>query len=65
MHPPRSVIASLYIDQFLPGEIGRAVAKQHGIPLYSSIQVNLGLHPIEVTLGKQLLDTTAHLAKLV
>ena len=37
------MIASLYIDQFPPGEIGRAVAKQHGIPLYNSIQAALTL----------------------
>jgi hypothetical protein len=43
VHPPRSVIASLYIDQFPPGEIGRAVAKAHGIPLYNSIQAALTL----------------------
>jgi hypothetical protein len=43
VHPPRSVIASLYIDQFPPGEIGRAVAEHHGIPLYNSIQAALTL----------------------
>jgi|EP01046_Picozoa_sp_COSAG06_P032119 hypothetical protein len=43
VHPPRTVIASLFIDQFSPGEIGRAVAKQHGIPLYNSIQGALTL----------------------
>ena len=43
VHPPRCVIASLYIDQFHPGEIGRAVATQHGIPIYNSIQAALTL----------------------
>jgi hypothetical protein len=43
VHKPRTVIASLYIDQFPPGSIGRAVAKAHGIPVYNSIMAALTL----------------------
>ena len=43
VHKPRTMIASLYIDQFPPGSIGRAVAKEHGIPVYNSIMAALTL----------------------
>ena len=43
VHVPRTSIVSLYIDQFPPGEIGRAVAQRHGIPVYNSIQAAITL----------------------
>jgi hypothetical protein len=34
---PRVEIASMYIDQFPEGDIGRAMASEYGIPVFSSI----------------------------
>ena len=44
LHPPRVQLAALYIDQFPAGEIGRAFAAEHGIPLHTSIQSALTLN---------------------
>eukprot|EP01052_Picozoa_sp_SAG31_P009704 SAG31_NODE_516_length_14707_cov_3.026629_2_plen_161_part_00 len=44
LHPARVQLAALYIDQFPAGEIGRAFAAQHGIPIFHSIQSALTLN---------------------
>ena len=36
-HPLRVELVSFYIDQFPENDIGRALAKEHGVPIYSSI----------------------------
>ena len=41
--PPRSEIASLYIDQIHENDIGRQIAKKYDIPLYESIRAALTL----------------------
>ena len=41
--PPRTVIASLYIDQIHQRDVGRQLAHEFGIPIYESIRAALTL----------------------
>ena len=41
--PPRTEIASLYIDQIHERDIGRQIAKKYDVPLYESIRAALTL----------------------
>lgn len=35
--PPRTEIASMYVDQFAENDLSRGIAAEHGVPIYGSI----------------------------
>ena len=40
---PRVEVASMYIDQFPENDMGRAMAQEHGVPIFNSISAALCL----------------------
>lgn len=52
---PRVHIASVYIDQFPDADIGRALAAEHGVPVYSSIPGTLTMGEDELAVDGVLL----------
>src|SRR5438093_12626751 len=51
---PGMDIVSLYADQFPDGELGRAFAAQHSLPIYKTIAEALCLHGGELALAARL-----------
>ena len=52
---PRVDIASMYIDQFSESDIGRDLATEHNVPIYSSIVKALTLGESELAVDGVLL----------
>ena len=53
--PPRTSIASLYIDQIHEQDVGRQLAQEHGVPLFESVRAALTLGGPELAVDAVLL----------